>query len=84
MVLAACGIAAARPPELNNARLAMLANHEDAVPAFEALFPRRRRMTWSTSTPPQPNFATLPPAQRRRDWAAGAGRNLTWPPDQAR
>lgn len=63
-VLAARGIAAARPPELNNARLALLATYEDAVPAFEALF-HAGGDDWSAFHVAAAGLAALPPAQRR-------------------
>ncbi|WP_409991602.1 aminopeptidase [Plasticicumulans sp.] len=83
-VLAARGIAAARPPELNNARLAMLATYEDAVPAFEALF-HAGGDDWSAFHAAAAELATLPPAQRRARLGLPAPEGIaTASPDQAR
>lgn len=70
-VLAAHGLSGTAPA-LNNARLALLATYEDAVPAFERLF-RETGSDWPAFHRAVAALAALPPDERRARLAAPGG-----------
>ena len=61
-----------KAPALNNARLALLATYEDAVPAFERLF-RETGSDWPAFHRAVAALAALPPDERRARLAASGG-----------
>lgn len=82
-ILASRGIRA-EAPELNNARLALMATYEDAVPAFVALF-HAVGDDWPAFHAAAAELAALPPAQRQARLGLAEPENTaTVAPDQAR